>query len=231
MLRYVKESKEWKERGIGNMKVMVNSDDPNKVRLLMRREQVFKLCCNQMLAKDTKFSALPNTKSALSWFGQDFSENELQVEMLAIRFKTAELCKQFHDAILSAQAQMTDGSRENVDRTNANVNIASKDKTASTGASKKSEVQTKPPFTFGGSTSTNKSDRGSESNAKGFGNQFKPKAGSWSCKACYTQNNADTLHCICCEEPKDDSIPKKEKQNFIPMAKGKAKQIIFHLIS
>ena len=66
LLRYVKETKEWKERGIGNMKVMVNKEDPNKVRLLMRREQVFKICCNQLLAKDTKFNKMPNTETALT---------------------------------------------------------------------------------------------------------------------------------------------------------------------
>lgn len=204
------------------MKVMVNSDDPNKVRLLMRREQVYKLCCNQMLAKDTKFSALPNTKSALSWFGQDFSDNELQVEMLAIRFKTPELCKQFHDAILSAQAKMTDASRENVDPMKAN-NEKKANENAATEASKKSEEQAKP-FAFGTTTlNSNKPDKAiaSESNAKGFGDKFKPKVGSWSCKACYTQNSGDTLHCICCEEPKDDTVPKKEKQNVFSSSNGK----------
>lgn len=56
---------------------------------------------------------------------------------------------------------------------------------------------------------------------KGFGDQFKPKAGSWSCKACYTSNTADSLHCACCEEPKDDTVPKKEKANIFGSSNGK----------
>lgn len=113
LLRFVKESKEWKERGVGNMKVLVNKNDPNKVRLLMRREQVLKLCCNQLLTKDTKFSKLPKLETALSWFGQDFSENELTPELLAVRFKTAETCNEFHNAILEAQKNMNDqGDKE-----------------------------------------------------------------------------------------------------------------------
>lgn len=43
--------------------------------------------------------------------------------------------------------------------------------------------------------------------------QFKPKPGVWSCKACYTSNVADTLYCACCEEPKDDTFPKKGQAN------------------
>lgn len=181
LLRYVKESKEWKERGIGTMKVMVNKDDPNKVRLLMRRDQVFKLCCNQMLAKDTKFNKMPNTETALSWFGQDYSENELQVEMLAIRFKTADLCKQFHAAVLSAQEKMTDGA------------------TASKGLNK--EPLLSNPV-------QNKSEMKSE--AKGFGDQFKPKAGSWNCEACYCSNKETDKVCVACATPKDKNAPATE---------------------
>lgn len=62
---------------------------------------------------------------------------------------------------------------------------------------------------------------------KGFGDQFKPKAGSWSCKSCYTQNTADSLYCLCCEEPKDDTVPKKEKPSIFGSSNGK--RIIFIL--
>lgn len=190
LLRYVKESKEWKERGIGNMKVMVNKDDPNKVRLLMRREQVLKICCNQLLAKDTKFNKMPNTETALTWFGHDFSENEVQVEMLAIRFKGADICKQFHEAILNAQVKMTDGKSQP-------AKAISTDKT--------DKPSNKP-----------------QTESKGFGDKFKPKAGSWSCKSCYTANGGDAIYCACCEEPKDDTVPKKGQTNTL-LSNGKPK--------
>lgn len=170
LLRFVKESKEWKERGLGIMKVMVSNSDPNKVRLLMRREQVFKLCCNQLLSKDTKFNEMPKMKAALSWCGKDYSEEVLTDELFIVRFKLPDTCKQFHDAILAAQAKMS-GS-----------------------AAAPSVV-----------TAAAEKPQGSS----GFGDQFKPKAGTWSCKACYTQNGADTLYCACCEAPKDDTVPKK----------------------
>lgn len=177
LLRYVKELKEWKERGIGNVKVMVCNDDPNKVRLLMRREQVFKLCCNQLLSKETKFNEMPKMKAALSWYGKDFSENVLQDELFIIRFKLPETCKQFHDVILAAQAKMSGAP------------------TQPTAAVIEKPIE-----------------------SKGFGDIFKPKAGSWSCKGCYTSNGAEVLYCACCEEPKDDTVPKKEKPSAIAPA-------------
>lgn len=267
LLRYVKETKEWKERGIGNMKVMVKNDDPNKVRLLMRREQVLKICCNQFLAKDTKFNKMPNTETALTWFGQDYSENELQVEMLVIRFKTADICKQFHNAILSAQAKMSDGKVPNtfdssskttrntiekpiskpqtetkgfgnqfkpkagswscpacyVTNTEADKKCLScgevKDKNAPPEESLKSTIP-KSTFSFGNLNLVDKTAT-TKSTTPSWGDQFKPKSGSWTCKSCYTSNTADSNHCACCEEPKDDTVPKKEKVNsFLPSGKS-----------
>lgn len=274
LLRYVKESKEWKERGIGNIKLMLNKDDPNKVRLLMRREQVLKLCCNQMLAKDTKFNKLPKTETAMSWFGQDFSENELQVEMFAVRFKTADLCKQFHDAVLRAQANMTEGNTANAINEDPNASSVSKsqqiaqekpaadaklvgfgeqfkpkagswsceacycsnkaddkncvacntpkDKNAADdGKSQAKPVQSM--FSFGNLASNLNTAKpvakpSGNDKAKGFGDQFKPKPGSWSCDACYTSNSAETLYCAACEEPKDNTVPKKDKGNLFSSA-------------
>lgn len=45
-----------------------------------------------------------------------------------------------------------------------------------------------------------------------WGDQFKPKVGSWDCKACYINNNASNDYCIACESPKDPAMPKKEKK-------------------
>ena len=233
LLRFVKETKEWKERGLGNMKILVHKNDPNKVRLLMRREQVFKLCCNQLLTKDTKFNALPNSATAMSWYGQDYSENELQVEMLAIRFKTADICKQFYDAVLDAQKNMT-----------AEKDIGISDKKPATTVENVTDVkgfgnQFKPAsgsWSCGGCYVTNKgtdakcvacqspNPSAAEIKSKmvpkpvapvvsttgtGFGDKFKPKVGSWECKECYVSNKADTLYCISCDSPKDDTVPKK----------------------
>ncbi|GAB0100417.1 hypothetical protein DMENIID0001_164570 [Sergentomyia squamirostris] len=235
LLRFDKGEKEWKERGLGNMKVLVNNDDPTKVRLLMRREQVLKLCCNQLITLETKFSKMPNTETALSWYGQDYSENEVKTEMFAIRFKTADICHSFHEAILKAQKNLTGVAALPVKDLSAEkepakigfgdafkpkagqweckgcfvMNLANvaecvackgpKDPPAP--AQKPAQVPTiasivnKPEFV-------------------GFGDKFKPKTGSWECKACFVNNQADTVYCLACESPKDDTVPKKAQQSL-----------------
>lgn len=192
LLRFVKESKEWKDRGIGNMKVLVSKSNPNKVRLLMRREQVLKLCCNQMIAKDTKFVKLPNTETALSWYGQDYSENELQVETLAVRFKTAEICQRFHQAILDAQEKMSDGDYE------APVDVTTT-RTSTASASTANTLSTDPA-----------------GQQKGFGDQFKPKAGSWTCEGCYCSNKATDSTCPACNTPKDKNAVSEKPKATVP---------------
>lgn len=175
LLRFDKEAGEWKERGLGNIKLLQDKDDVNRVRLVMRREQIHKLCCNQRIYKDTSFKYAKNSQTALSWAGQDFSENELVTEMLTVRFKLPETCKQFLEAIQNAQAKMSSDGEEANSKANEKKNDA---------------ADTKP--------------------TKGFGDAFKPKAGSWSCSACYISNDAGQLYCVACDTPKDDTVPKKE---------------------
>uniref|UniRef100_W8AUR3 E3 SUMO-protein ligase RanBP2 n=1 Tax=Ceratitis capitata TaxID=7213 RepID=W8AUR3_CERCA len=189
LLRFDKEAGEWKERGIGNIKLLQDKDDANKVRLVMRREQIHKLCCNQRIYKNTVFKYAKNSQTALTWAGQDFSENELVTEMLTVRFKLPETCKQFHEAVLKAQENMSDDADEE------SVKAATKGKQQKEKQSQKSE------------------NKGA--NIKGFGDAFKPKVGSWNCTACYISNTVDKQYCIACDSPKDDTVPKKEPTNVL----------------
>lgn len=264
LLRFVKESKEWKDRGLGNMKVLVSKSNPNKVRLLMRREQVLKLCCNQMITKDTKFNKLANLDTALSWCGQDYSENELQTETLAVRFKTAETCQRFHQAILDAQKNMGDGNDQAsagaatpaTTSTNASVkpmgfgdqfkpkagewtcegcycsNKAAdttcpacntpKDKNAVHEKPKPVAQEATPKFTFGNlsaaiqNATTTKTDSTTTAE-KGFGDQFKPKAGSWMCEGCYCSNQSTDTKCPACNTPKDKNAPSEPTKAATPI--------------
>ncbi|KAL9889267.1 uncharacterized protein ACN427_008645 [Glossina fuscipes fuscipes] len=183
LLRFDKKAGEWKERGLGNIKLLQDKDDVNKLRLLMRREQVHKLCCNQRVYKDTAFTYMKNSDTALSWAGQDFSDNELVVEMLTVRFKTPEVCKQFLKALNEAQDRMSAEGRE------ANVQSS---KASSEAAAKNTEM---------GSKGVEKK--------QGFGDIFKPKAGSWTCQACYILNKADKMYCVACDSPKDNTVSPK----------------------
>lgn len=59
------------------MKVLVKKNDPAKGRLLMRREQVLKLCCNMPITMEMKFTKM--STNAVSFGGQDFSDGEMKV--------------------------------------------------------------------------------------------------------------------------------------------------------
>lgn len=179
LLRYDGDAREWKERGIGEMKVLVKKDDKTKARLLMRREQIFKLCCNMPITKELKFTKLKET--ALQFGGQDFSEPDgMRKETLTVRFKTAELTKSFWDAVLDVQKNL--------------------------GENKKSVEKPIEP------------EKKKEEEKKGFGDMFKPKIGSWTCEACYISNKPDTLYCVACESPKDNTVPKKEPKSLLAPA-------------
>uniref|UniRef100_A0A1B0B792 RanBP2-type domain-containing protein n=1 Tax=Glossina palpalis gambiensis TaxID=67801 RepID=A0A1B0B792_9MUSC len=127
LMRFDKKAGEWKERGLGNFKLLQDKHDIDKLRVLMRREQVHKLCCNQRVYKDTAFIYRKNSDTALSWAGLDFSDNELLVEILTIRFKTPEVCKQFLKALNEAQDRMSaEGKETNVQSSKASSEAVAK---------------------------------------------------------------------------------------------------------
>lgn len=171
LMRFDPNTKEWKERGIGEMKVLVHKTDPSKARLLMRREQILKLCCNMVITKDLKFTKM--NSNSYSFGGQDFSEAEMKTETLVIKFKTSELIEKFLDAVKDAQKNL--------------------------------DAVTQPE----------KKEPEKKTEAKGFGDKFKPKVGSWTCEACYITNKPDLLYCCACESPKDSTVPKKEAKSAL----------------
>ncbi|XP_014235888.1 ranBP2-like and GRIP domain-containing protein 3 [Trichogramma pretiosum] len=106
LFRFV--DKEWKERGIGNVKLLKNEE--GKVRLLMRREQVLKICANHMLRKDMELSPMPNNEKAYMWVANDFADEELKLEKLCIRFKTVEEAQSFKEHFEKARDSLPDDS-------------------------------------------------------------------------------------------------------------------------
>jgi hypothetical protein len=63
----------WRERGNGAMKVQRKD---GKSRLLMRRPETKKLCCNQLIAPDVKLEFHKNGDNFLQWASLDFSGDE-----------------------------------------------------------------------------------------------------------------------------------------------------------
>lgn len=102
LYRFDTETKEWKERGIGNVKILKHSTK-GKVRLLMRREQVLKICANHYITGDMLLK--PNAGSDKSWVWNaiDYADEEPKPEQLAIRFKTVDEASLFKAKFEEAQ--------------------------------------------------------------------------------------------------------------------------------
>ena len=103
LYRFVADDKQWKERGVGDIKLLRNRQS-GKMRVLMRRDQVLKICANHQITTDMKLQ--PNAGSDRSWVWStlaDFSEQECKAEQLAVRFKSEDIAKQFKEKFEECQ--------------------------------------------------------------------------------------------------------------------------------
>ena len=97
LFRYDGGASQWRERGVGDIKILRDSNS-NKNRILMRREHVLKLCANHMISTDMVPKPFPNSDKAWLWTTlADFSEEEATAETLAARFRTSEVAAKFKE--------------------------------------------------------------------------------------------------------------------------------------
>ncbi|XP_022179674.1 E3 SUMO-protein ligase RanBP2 isoform X2 [Myzus persicae] len=176
LLRYDSSTKEWKEKGIGQMKILHNPKD-DYYQLLMRREIVLKICCNQRLTADLVLNPVPSSDKAMSWVGKDFSEGEGKKEVFAIKFKTVGQLHAFKEKFNEIRSKLQE-LKEVSSSTEAKV------------VEKQSDIklEVSKPLPKLNDLS-----------------QFKPKPGSWTCDACYL-SNINTVKCIACLTVKPGAV-------------------------
>ncbi|XP_032517720.2 E3 SUMO-protein ligase RanBP2-like [Danaus plexippus] len=119
LLRFDASIKEWKERGLGNIKLLCQKENNQKLRLLMRREQIMKVCCNLSVTKEMVFQKMPNMDKAVTFCGKDFSEGELVPETFCLRFKTVQACDDFINAVKTAQSKIGEDTKAVKEEQNA----------------------------------------------------------------------------------------------------------------
>ncbi|KAF7256156.1 hypothetical protein EG68_06423 [Paragonimus skrjabini miyazakii] len=171
LYRYDKPSATWKTRGVGEVRIL---HDPNKdkYRLVMRRDQVKKLCANHAITADIKVT--PHSKDArmAMWAVRDFSEVlDGKDEAFMIQFKTADILTQFLTTINSCITKLA---------TRTPVKPSSESSQNASSAEPKQITETS-------SSSTSLAVR------------FGPKPGEWSCSTCLLQNLADADKCVACQ--------------------------------
>ncbi|KAJ4404643.1 Ran GTPase binding protein Sbp1 [Didymella pomorum] len=105
LFKFDRESREWKERGTGDVRLLKHKEN-GKTRLVMRRDKTLKVCANHYVVPDMKLS--PNVGSDRSWVwnaAADVSEGEPEAQTLAIRFGNSENANLFKEAFIKAQQE------------------------------------------------------------------------------------------------------------------------------
>ncbi|KAH9370503.1 hypothetical protein HPB48_020537 [Haemaphysalis longicornis] len=174
------ETKQWKERGIGQLKILRHRET-QVCRVLMRRDQVLKLCANHRIVPEMKLARLASSDRTWSWFANDYSEGKQSQEGLAVRFKTQEQAALFKEVFErcrdAAQPVAKSPSEEEEEK--------------GEDAGQQPEAAQQPPQEQAGGAAS--------SVPLSQLNQFRPKPGSWNCDVCYVSNPADKMSCVACE--------------------------------
>lgn len=96
---------EWKERGLGEAKLL-RSKATGRVRFLLRQDKTEKVAANHFVVDHDPYCDLrPNADSQKiwCWCAQDFAEGHLEVERFALKFGTEELANKFKEAFDDAK--------------------------------------------------------------------------------------------------------------------------------
>ena len=105
LYRFSTETKEWKEKGTGEIKLLRHKLKEHCYRVLMRRDQVLKLCANHRVAGDAKLE-LVNDKQ-VRWLAQDCSDTGApSAEFLTARFRNEEDANAFKNEFERIQQEL-----------------------------------------------------------------------------------------------------------------------------
>ena len=98
--------KTWRERGVGDVKILQHKEN-KKYRILMRQEKTMKPICNHVV--DPRIEMVPQMSSdkAMMWSAFDFSEGELIETIFAMRFSNSDIATEFKEKFQEVQAEMT----------------------------------------------------------------------------------------------------------------------------
>lgn len=213
LFRYDPDTNQWKERGIGEMKLLRHRTT-HVVRVLMRREQVLKLCANHKLTTAMKLVPMANSDRAWCWTAMDYAEQELRTERLAVRFKTTEQAHQFKNMFEDCQEEI-----QNMEQTPVSPPKEA-DKTTDTSVTSPISLSEmfKPPADSwdcdvccitnhadarpGANPVTITTATGRVSTGQTLAELFSVEEGSWDCEICDLNNKPDAQKCVACQSLK-----------------------------
>jgi len=97
--------KSWKERGIGEARILRHREH-QRLRFLMRQEKTMKVIANHAL--DPRIKLEPNAGSDRSWVWScyDFADGELVEKVFALRFANSDVASEFKTMYEKYQEEM-----------------------------------------------------------------------------------------------------------------------------
>jgi Ran-binding protein 1 len=97
--------KTWRERGIGDVKILQHKEN-KKYRILMRQEKTMKPICNHVVDPRIEMQPQMSSDKAMMWSAFDFSEGELVETIFAMRFSNSDIATEFKKKFEDIQAEM-----------------------------------------------------------------------------------------------------------------------------
>ena len=153
--RYDPETKQWKDRGVGDLKIL-NHKTKNTFRVLLRRDQTLKVACNHLINTDMKLEPMFGSENAVTWFAMDHTDDEPKMEKLAAKFKLVETKDAFKKKFEECQKLLKDGptSGANTEETNEAPAASASATTPEAPAGASTNTTSASTSLFGGSANT-----------------------------------------------------------------------------
>ena len=214
LFRFDSSLKQWKERGVGDMKILVNRSS-GKARVLMRRDQILKICCNHFITREMSLSPMSGSNKAWTWLTLcDFADETGKPEKLAARFKSPNVAsafkKAFEEAIEYASGERTsviEGKKASDEPNSASV-------AESKGATDRNNQDQHEREEKEGEEGEEDGEEGEDDYEQEESEdrtalslpldltaRFGPQVGSWNCDSCYVTNQRDDEICCACGQP------------------------------
>ncbi|XWS43866.1 hypothetical protein CRYUN_Cryun16bG0141100 [Craigia yunnanensis] len=123
LYRFNKEGNQWKERGVGSVKLLKNKVS-GKVRLVMRQSKTLKICANHLVLRTMTVQEHAGNDKSCVWHATDLADGELKEEMFCIRFASVENCKSFMEMV--QEVAESQGKKEDNKDATATVDLLEK---------------------------------------------------------------------------------------------------------
>jgi hypothetical protein len=92
LYRFDKDAGDWKERGLGFLKILKDPDTA-RCRILMRRAQTFRVCANHFILPGMTLKATGDR--TVIWHATDFADGKTSTDVLSAKFKGPDVAAEF----------------------------------------------------------------------------------------------------------------------------------------